>query len=592
MLHFRAIYLWDAQLAQSNKSPPPDPHPDPHPASPTPTLTEPSGTGGGGGEGVGRAGAKYNACSKHNEHNEPGSTDREAGIATDNAPGIATSRVAARAARQERKGSNSRGRDGSVGSNCRGRDARKQRRGNKESLESKERLERWCNASALGAAFGAGSMAVCPLMWQYAIQAEVFALNNFFVAVLLLLTVRYYRRARVRTAYFGSLAIGLGLTNQHTLLFYAAPLAACILHRGRKDLLFKPSRVAVLCAWGLLGLTPYIYLPLAGRRPPLGAWGEVDTAQGFSTHFLRKEYGTFRLYSGEDGSKESEVERVRRAMTLYLRHLAEDGTWVYGACPLVMLGGLLRSLCSSLSRSVFNSSASALLLAYLSYMIGFHLLANLPLDKALYYQVHVRFWMQAHVIAFAWLGLGVSGVLRAVETASWASPRSNGSSLSAPAATDACVRQGRLRIGAACCFLALLLQASLSSCARLRVFCVLRCLLHLRTHWHFNTQYTGLYDILYSRRKVCVSVASLFFFWKKNPKKVEMKISECPGGVQLAKLASAQEGLRLPFPLARHFVARYFIPQMHTIVSRAEILWQSPLLFPGVCARQGEGGRE
>ena len=90
---------------------------------------------------------------------------------------------------------------------------------------------------------------------------------------------------------------------------------------------------------------------------------------------------------------------------------------------------------------------------------------------------------------------------------------------------------------------------------------------------------------------MCFSGISIFLE-KKNPKKVEMKISECPGGVQLAKLASAQEGLRLPFPLARHFVARYFIPQMHTIVSRAEILWQSPLLFPGVCARQGEGGRE
>ena len=499
VLHFRAIYLWDAQLAQSAQSP----HPDPLPASPAPTLTEPSGTGGGGGEGVGRAGAKYNACSKHTE---PGSTDNEAAIAT---------RRGARG-RQERTESNSRGRDASGGSNWRGQNDIKK---SLQSKEGKESLQSSCNLSALGAAFGAGSMAVCPLMWQYAIQAEVFALNNLMVAVLLLLTVRYYRRARVRTAYLGSLAIGLGLTNQHTLVFYAAPLAACILHRGRKDLLLKPSRVAVLCGLGLLGLTPYLYLPLAGRLPPLGAWGEVDTAQGLATHFLRKEYGTFRLYSGEDGSKESEVARVRRAMTLYLRHLAEDGTWVYGACPLVMLAGLLRSLYSSLSRSVFNSSASALLLAYLLYMIGFHLLANLPLDKALYYQVHVRFWMQAHVIAFAWLGLGVSGVLRAVETASWASPRSNGSSLSAPAATDACVRQGRLRIGAACCFLALLLQASLSSCARLRVFCVLRCLLHLRTHWHFNTQYTGLYDILYSRRKLCVSVASLFFWEKKIQKK-------------------------------------------------------------------------
>jgi hypothetical protein len=460
VLHFRAIYLWDAQLAQSAQSA----HPDHLPASPAPTLTEPSGTGGGGGEGVGRAGAKYNACSKHTE---PGCTDNEAANATRCG--------AVRRGRQERTESHSRGRDASGGSNWRGRDASKERL---ESKEGKESLESSCNPSALGAAFGAGSMAVCPLMWQYAIQAEVFALNNLMVAVLLLLTVRYYRRARVRTAYLGSLAIGLGLTNQHTLVFYAAPLAACILHRGRKDLLLKPSRVAVLCGLGLLGLTPYLYLPLAGRLPPLGAWGEVDTAQGLATHFLRKEYGTFRLYSGEDGSKESEVARVRRAMTLYLRHLAEDGTWVYGACPLVMLAGLLRSLYYSLSRSVFNSSASALLLAYLLYMIGFHLLANLPLDKALYYQVHVRFWMQAHVIAFAWLGLGAAALLRAVETASCPSPRCNACSQSAAAGTDLCVRRGRLRIrlriGAACCyFLFLLLQAFPCSCARLRVFCVL-----------------------------------------------------------------------------------------------------------------------
>jgi hypothetical protein len=50
------------------------------------------------------------------------------------------------------------------------------------------------------------------------------------------------------------------------------------------------------------GLMPYVYLPLAGREAAFGAWGEVDTWDGFLTHFLRKEYGTFRLYSGNENS--------------------------------------------------------------------------------------------------------------------------------------------------------------------------------------------------------------------------------------------------------------------------------------------------
>jgi hypothetical protein len=56
-----------------------------------------------------------------------------------------------------------------------------------------------------------------------------------------------------------------------------------------------------------------------------------------------------------------------------------------------------------------------------------------------------------------------------------------------------------------------------------------------------------------------------FFFEKKKPKKRKVKISECPGGVAssfsacaavprrggVCRLAGAQEGLRLPVPLAR-----------------------------------------
>ena len=41
-----------------------------------------------------------------------------------------------------------------------------------------------------------------------------------------------------------------------------------------------------------------------------------------------------------------------------------------------------------------NTIGNTFLCAYLLYMVGFHLLANLPLDQPLYFGVHVRFWMQ------------------------------------------------------------------------------------------------------------------------------------------------------------------------------------------------------
>jgi hypothetical protein len=48
-------------------------------------------------------------------------------------------------------------------------------------------------------------------MWRDWTQAEVFSLNNMLVALLLLLTVRYYRRASLRTANHGALTIGIPL---------------------------------------------------------------------------------------------------------------------------------------------------------------------------------------------------------------------------------------------------------------------------------------------------------------------------------------------------------------------------------------------
>ena len=48
-----------------------------------------------------------------------------------------------------------------------------------------------------------------------------------------------------------------------------------------------------------------------------------------------------------------------------------------------------------------------LLAAWLVYAIGFHVLANMGLDKALTRGVLMRFWMQPNVLVAAWAGVGL-----------------------------------------------------------------------------------------------------------------------------------------------------------------------------------------
>jgi len=117
-----------------------------------------------------------------------------------------------------------------------------------------------------------GLYALSPLVWTYSVQAEVFAMNNMFAALLLLLILRFNERRTLALACGGAFTIGLGLTNQHTLVLFALPLAAWALAVAPATLA-TPRAFAALVAAGLAGLLPYAFLLAAGNFRPLGSWG-------------------------------------------------------------------------------------------------------------------------------------------------------------------------------------------------------------------------------------------------------------------------------------------------------------------------------
>ena len=113
----------------------------------------------------------------------------------------------------------------------------------------------WC----LGALMASCGFCFSPLVWAYAVTAEVFAMNNLFVALLLYLSVSFFRRkerldsvSNVTHACIGAFICGLGLTNQHSLIFFVIPIALFVL--------FALLRNKTCCQRGTIMLQVYVLL--------------------------------------------------------------------------------------------------------------------------------------------------------------------------------------------------------------------------------------------------------------------------------------------------------------------------------------------
>ncbi|KAL7691825.1 hypothetical protein Plhal304r1_c008g0032451 [Plasmopara halstedii] len=236
-----------------------------------------------------------------------------------------------------------------------------------------------------------------PLIWTYAVGAEVFALNNAFTAFLIYLLLRYEQRQEFKTALFGAFTCGLAMCNQHTIVLFELPIIAWVLWSRKKTLWWK--ELAQLTSMFLLGLTPYLYMPITAiwNSQP-GSWGDVTTLSGFVHHILRADYGTFRLYASNKTS-----EDIWTRLYLYGVDLSGREIPFQLAFPFVTLG-ILQSLWGAGMRYQLGQF---MITMYTFYMIVFHSLANLPINEGLLYGVQMRFWQQPNVIVFIWFGIGL-----------------------------------------------------------------------------------------------------------------------------------------------------------------------------------------
>jgi hypothetical protein len=304
---------------------------------------------------------------------------------------------------------------------------------------------RLCNNAGSGvlAAFLFG---FAPNVWTYAVVTEVFPLNNFFMCALVLLVVEFWiaderafaaaagedaeRASRSRAASlklrvrFSAFVCGLALTNQHTSVLFVVPVAAWVVLTNLTH--YVADTPTLLLMW-LLGMSPYLYLPLSSLLfPSTNSWGKLHEWQGFWDHFLRKEYGTFSLASKEATYR---VSNFAKCWRFYVGDIGDQITvaglaacvigglivlymaWIAFRVHLVAVNG---SAASALKRMAMRPPvALVLLVLWALYCNFFNYLSNLPIDKPLFYGVQQRFWIQPLMILTTLCGVTFAAVTRA-----------------------------------------------------------------------------------------------------------------------------------------------------------------------------------
>lgn len=135
--------------------------------------------------------------------------------------------------------------------------------------------------------------------WEQSIITEVYGLNSMFTSLVLLLAVAWHRQparqqgdhpSRWRIFLLISYVLGLTLSNHTTSLMFIPILFIYAFFEDRKFIL-NPKILISGAVFMLLGLTPYIYLPIASARNPLMDWGNPENWTNFWRTISRQQYG-------------------------------------------------------------------------------------------------------------------------------------------------------------------------------------------------------------------------------------------------------------------------------------------------------------
>lgn len=126
--------------------------------------------------------------------------------------------------------------------------------------------------------------------WYQSVIPETYSLNAFFIALLILLALRWEKSLRGgdvdradNTLCLFALALGLAMTNHFSIIFLLPAFMFFAIDTDWRNAL-APRNLARMAGFFALGLLPYLYQPVAAFRGPAYNYGDPSTPLGWYRH--------------------------------------------------------------------------------------------------------------------------------------------------------------------------------------------------------------------------------------------------------------------------------------------------------------------
>src|SRR5688572_9992913 len=140
-------------------------------------------------------------------------------------------------------------------------------------------LAREVGASRTASALAGLALAFGELWWSQAVRGDKYTLNGLFLALVLLLFLRWRAHPTPKCLMLLAFIFGLSLTHHRSMLLAAPALGIGLLLSGWRPSPWRALLPALLC---VAPLALYAYVPWAGARGlPPGSW-PVDTPAAFA----------------------------------------------------------------------------------------------------------------------------------------------------------------------------------------------------------------------------------------------------------------------------------------------------------------------
>lgn len=117
--------------------------------------------------------------------------------------------------------------------------------------------------------------------WFHGVRAEVYSLHLLLASAIVAQTVVLITKPRL--AHFGILGFvtGLSLANHHYLTAFMAPGVLLLLLTAKRSRKMFARGLVPACIGVLVGVLPYLLVPLRSGTLPTVRWGQGHTAEGF-----------------------------------------------------------------------------------------------------------------------------------------------------------------------------------------------------------------------------------------------------------------------------------------------------------------------